>query len=94
MGDVASKDAFEWLLSDPKILCGSKLVCRCMDDIVTRKRSLVGKGKGVGPTHPGVHQRGARRGRRLATSKVDLGPLFDAPSPSLPPSLAVAFSSS
>ncbi|PKI67630.1 hypothetical protein CRG98_011843 [Punica granatum] len=37
MGDVASKDAFEWLLSDPKILRGSMIVCRLMDDIVSHK---------------------------------------------------------
>lgn len=37
MGDVASKDAFEWVMSDPKMVRGSKLVGRLMDDIVSRK---------------------------------------------------------
>ncbi|KAK4796231.1 hypothetical protein SAY86_028557 [Trapa natans] len=37
MGDVATEDAFEWLLSDPKIIRGAKIVCRLMDDIVSHK---------------------------------------------------------
>ncbi|KAK4771547.1 hypothetical protein SAY87_032079 [Trapa incisa] len=37
MGDVATEGAFEWLLSDPKIIRGAKIVCRLMDDIVSHK---------------------------------------------------------
>ncbi|XP_031376491.1 (-)-germacrene D synthase-like [Punica granatum] len=37
MGDVVSEDAFEWLLSNPMSLRGSKIMCRFMDDIVGHK---------------------------------------------------------
>jgi hypothetical protein len=37
MGDVVTKDAFEWLFSDPKLLRASTVVCRLMDDIVSHK---------------------------------------------------------
>lgn len=37
MGGVATKDAFEWLLTEPKIIRGAKMVCRLMDDIVSHK---------------------------------------------------------
>ncbi|KAF7851626.1 hypothetical protein BT93_L3451 [Corymbia citriodora subsp. variegata] len=33
MGDVVTRDAFEWLLGDCKILRASKIICRLMDDI-------------------------------------------------------------
>ncbi|KAK4795849.1 hypothetical protein SAY86_028175 [Trapa natans] len=37
MGDAATEDAFQWLLSEPKIITGAKMVCRLMDDIVSHK---------------------------------------------------------
>ncbi|PRQ31630.1 putative lyase [Rosa chinensis] len=37
MGDIVTKDTFNWLFSDPKILKGSKVVSRFMDDMVTHK---------------------------------------------------------
>ncbi|PON55954.1 Squalene/phytoene synthase [Trema orientale] len=37
MGDVVTKDSFEWLLRDPKMLRASAVVCRLMDDIVSHK---------------------------------------------------------
>lgn len=37
MGDDASEDAFEWLLGGPKIIRGSKYVCRLVDDIVSHE---------------------------------------------------------
>ena len=37
MGDVVTKDAFEWLSSDPKVLRASTVICRLMDDIVSHK---------------------------------------------------------
>jgi hypothetical protein len=37
MGDIVTKDAFEWLFSDPKMVRASAVVCRLMDDIVSHK---------------------------------------------------------
>ncbi|XP_021803363.1 (-)-alpha-pinene synthase-like, partial [Prunus avium] len=37
MGDIVTKDTFEWLFSDPKIVRASAAICRLMDDIVTNK---------------------------------------------------------
>ncbi|KAM4103019.1 hypothetical protein ACJW30_06G047500 [Castanea mollissima] len=37
MGDIVTKDSFEWLFSDPKIVRASAVVCRLMDDIVSHK---------------------------------------------------------
>ncbi|KAM5585250.1 (-)-alpha-pinene synthase-like [Rosa sericea] len=37
MGDIVTKDAFEWLLNDPKIVRASNIIFRLMDDIVSTK---------------------------------------------------------
>ncbi|XP_044507235.1 (-)-germacrene D synthase-like [Mangifera indica] len=37
MGDVATKEAFEWSASNPKLLMASSAICRLMDDIVSHK---------------------------------------------------------
>uniref|UniRef100_A0A7N2M9K7 Uncharacterized protein n=1 Tax=Quercus lobata TaxID=97700 RepID=A0A7N2M9K7_QUELO len=37
MGDIVTKDSFEWLFSDPKMVRASAVVCRLMDDIVSHK---------------------------------------------------------
>ncbi|XP_062011925.1 (-)-germacrene D synthase-like [Rosa rugosa] len=37
MGDIVTKDSFEWIFSDPKIVKASSVVCRLMDDIVSHK---------------------------------------------------------
>ncbi|PRQ31672.1 putative (-)-germacrene D synthase [Rosa chinensis] len=37
MGDIVTKDSFEWIFSDPKIVKTSSVVCRLMDDIVSHK---------------------------------------------------------
>ncbi|XP_024164160.1 (-)-alpha-pinene synthase [Rosa chinensis] len=37
MGDIVTKDAFEWLLDDPKIVSASNIIFRLMDDIVSTK---------------------------------------------------------
>jgi len=37
MGDVVTRDAFEWLLGDCKILRASQIICRFMDDISSHK---------------------------------------------------------
>jgi hypothetical protein len=37
MGDVVTKDAFEWLFSDPKLVRASAVVCRLQDDIVSHE---------------------------------------------------------
>ncbi|KAG6637489.1 hypothetical protein CIPAW_11G181600 [Carya illinoinensis] len=37
MGELVTKDSFEWLFSDPKIVVASAVVCRLMDDVVSHK---------------------------------------------------------
>ncbi|XP_056163075.1 (-)-germacrene D synthase-like isoform X1 [Syzygium oleosum] len=37
MGDVVTKDAFEWSLGDCKILKASQIICRFMDDIASHQ---------------------------------------------------------
>ncbi|CAL2254444.1 unnamed protein product [Prunus armeniaca] len=37
MGDIVTKESFEWLLNDPKILRASNTIGRPMDDIVSSK---------------------------------------------------------
>ncbi|XP_048140753.1 (-)-germacrene D synthase-like [Rhodamnia argentea] len=37
MGDVVTRDAFEWLLGDRKILKASQIICRLMDDIASHR---------------------------------------------------------
>lgn len=37
MGESASKEAFKWLLTEPKILKASAYICRLRDDIVSHK---------------------------------------------------------
>ena len=37
MGDIITKDAFEWMLNDPKVLRASKVIGRLLDDIVTHE---------------------------------------------------------
>uniref|UniRef100_A0A2N9I7S9 Uncharacterized protein n=1 Tax=Fagus sylvatica TaxID=28930 RepID=A0A2N9I7S9_FAGSY len=41
MGDIVTKDSFEWVFSDPKIVRASTVVCRLMDDMVSHKRGHV-----------------------------------------------------
>ncbi|KAI6702991.1 hypothetical protein NL676_012127 [Syzygium grande] len=38
MGDVVTRDAFEWLLGDCKILNASQIICRFMDDIASHQK--------------------------------------------------------
>ncbi|KAE8125664.1 hypothetical protein FH972_020443 [Carpinus fangiana] len=37
MGDIITKDAFEWLFSDPEVLRASTVISRLMNDIVSHK---------------------------------------------------------
>lgn len=37
MGELATKEAFEWLFSDPLIVQASTVVCRLMDDMFTHE---------------------------------------------------------
>ena len=37
MGDIVTKDSFEWLLNDPKLIKASAVICRLMDDMVSHK---------------------------------------------------------
>jgi (-)-germacrene D synthase len=37
MGDIITKDAFEWILNDPKVLRALKVIGRLLDDIVSHE---------------------------------------------------------
>ena len=37
MGDIVTKESFEWLFSNPKMVSASAVVGRLMDDIVSHK---------------------------------------------------------
>ncbi|KAL6313952.1 hypothetical protein AAG906_011682 [Vitis piasezkii] len=37
MGDIATKEAFDWVFSDPKMVRASSVICRLMDDIVSHE---------------------------------------------------------
>jgi (-)-germacrene D synthase len=37
MGDIVTKDSFEWVFSNPKIVRACTVVARLMDDIVSHK---------------------------------------------------------
>jgi (-)-germacrene D synthase len=37
MGDIVTKDAFEWAFNEPKVVRASSVIDRLMDDIVSHK---------------------------------------------------------
>ncbi|RVW82879.1 Valencene synthase [Vitis vinifera] len=37
MGEIVTKEAFDWVISDPKIITASAVICRLMDDISSYK---------------------------------------------------------
>lgn len=37
MGDIATQDSFDWLATYPRAVKGAAVVCRLMDDVVSRK---------------------------------------------------------
>ena len=37
MGEIVTKEAFDWVISDPKIITASAVICRLMDDISSHK---------------------------------------------------------
>ncbi|GLT69694.1 hypothetical protein SLA2020_418250 [Shorea laevis] len=37
MGEVASKEAFDWISNDPKMVKACAIICRLMDDIVSHE---------------------------------------------------------
>ena len=37
MGDIVTKDSFEWVFSDPKIVKACTVIARLMDDMVSHK---------------------------------------------------------
>jgi (-)-germacrene D synthase len=37
MGDIVTKDSFEWSLSDPKVVRASSMIARLMDDMKSHK---------------------------------------------------------
>eukprot|EP00257_Ricinus_communis_P009462 XP_002528172.2 probable terpene synthase 2 [Ricinus communis] len=37
MGDIATKEVFEWASNDPKIVRAASIICRLMDDIVSHE---------------------------------------------------------
>ncbi|KAL6316983.1 hypothetical protein AAG906_024522 [Vitis piasezkii] len=41
MGEIATKEAFDWVTSDPKIVSSSNFIARLMDDISSHKREHV-----------------------------------------------------
>ena len=49
MGEIATKEAFDWVTSDPKIMSSSNFIARLMDDISSHKvcRICVSNGKNI-----------------------------------------------
>lgn len=37
MGDIVTKDSFEWLFSQPKVVTASSVIARLMDDMMSHK---------------------------------------------------------
>lgn len=37
MGDIVTKDSFDWLFSKPKMVTASEIICRLVNDIVSHK---------------------------------------------------------
>ncbi|XP_057968279.1 (-)-germacrene D synthase-like [Malania oleifera] len=37
MGDIVTKDTFEWIVANPNIVTASSIICRLMDDMVSHK---------------------------------------------------------
>ncbi|GLT50329.1 hypothetical protein SLA2020_238210 [Shorea laevis] len=37
MGEVASKEAFDWISNDPRMVKACAIICRLMDDIVSNE---------------------------------------------------------
>ena len=37
MGDAVTKETFDWIFNEPKIVRASAIVCRLMDDMVSHK---------------------------------------------------------
>ncbi|KAL6314594.1 hypothetical protein AAG906_026934 [Vitis piasezkii] len=37
MGDIVTKESFQWVLSHPKMIGASEIICRLMDDMATHK---------------------------------------------------------
>ncbi|KAL6311315.1 hypothetical protein AAG906_025533 [Vitis piasezkii] len=44
MGEIVTKEAFDWVISDPKIITASAVICRLMDDISSHKRGHMASG--------------------------------------------------
>ena len=40
MGEIVTKNSFDWLFSNPKIVRASAVVCRLMDDVVSHKVNI------------------------------------------------------
>ena len=37
MGEIVTKEAFDWVISDPKIITASSVIARFMDDMTSHK---------------------------------------------------------
>ena len=37
MGNIVTKEAFDWIFSNPKIITASSIICRLMDDMKSHK---------------------------------------------------------
>ena len=51
MGERATKEAFDWVTNDPKIMSSSSLIARLMDDIRSHKVCKICDSNGVNITH-------------------------------------------
>ena len=40
MGDIATKEALEWVIKEPKIVRAASIICRLMDDVVSHEVHL------------------------------------------------------
>lgn len=41
MGNIVTKDSFDWLFNEPKMITASQIICRLMDDIVSYEVTIV-----------------------------------------------------
>ena len=40
MGDIATKEALEWIIKEPKIVRAASIICRLMDDVASNEVHL------------------------------------------------------
>eukprot|EP00261_Vitis_vinifera_P016682 XP_010645934.1 PREDICTED: valencene synthase-like [Vitis vinifera] len=53
MGEIVTKEAFDWVISDPKIITASAVICRLTDDISSyKKQGRLGVNQSLPPMDP------------------------------------------